>query len=203
MRSVTLLPVALLMSLLTTGAQAAPLGLSNAPPGAVAAAWKKSCARASWVAEAVAALAPSANKACIYATVLEILGEADVEISLDAAGRGPGVRRPVTKGQEDAFLKSVKENAERECKGGGGGGGGLHATVKGLLKFASQEGYWATDNFESTKAKVERAAEAMLKAGLFVPVTKAAEGAAAAAGATIIFDPRVFIDPTKPPEDGT
>jgi hypothetical protein len=178
----------------------AQLGPMNPPPGAVD--FRSMHRRAEWVRTSVQKLVPDADGACIYAVALELVGILEANWSTDVKERGKSPRT-VRKGQEQAFLKSLRENAESEC--GGSGPGGKYATVRGLLEFASEQEEWDKANFEATKRDVLRAAEGLLRLGVFAPAASAAVagGVVANASALITLDPSVFTNPTRTPPDGT
>jgi hypothetical protein len=197
-------------SLLTVGVVAllwsaevhAALGPGTAPPGVTASAWNQMAGRAEWVAESVAKLAPNANKACVYAVVLELLGAHEVGLSQDVSGRGldtPRLRRTVAKGHETSFSDALKKNVDDQC---GGGGGGLAETLRGVLRFAAEQAEWDIANYDALKRDVSRAVEMLVKLGVIMP---AAEGAAAATGTISlpVLDPALFMPKKHDPLDGT
>jgi hypothetical protein len=192
----TLLSMVLLLSSL---AHAAALGPSNPPPGVASEAWGKMTGRADWVARSVAKLAPGANKECVYAVVLELLGEVEVAWSQDEKGRGQGTKRSVAKGREAAFSDALKKNSLDSCGGGGGGSTALVESLKGVLRFTADQEGWDVANHEKLKREVVRAAQGLVGMGLFAP---AAGGAAVPAGVPLpILNPELFMPRER--NDGT
>jgi hypothetical protein len=188
--------------MLSLPAAADPLGPSNPPPGITAEAWKGMTGRAAWVSKSVKAIAPKADSGCVYAVVLELLGGIHASYSQDKPEFREGPR-DVAKGKVKAFKSALKQNSEDEC-GGGSGGAGIADTVRGLLQFAAQQEEWDVANYGELKGSVARAAEAIVKMGIFVP-------AGATEGATLlrtgialpVLDPSLFMPKTSGPNDGT
>ena len=199
-----LFPLLALLVATTTAQAHAALGPSSPPPGVTSSAWNRMTGRAEWVAESVTKIAPKADKPCVYAVVLELLGLAQVEVSLDVKGRRadtPPLRRSVAKGQESSFSEALKRNVDDQCKGGSGGG--LAESLRGVLKFAQDQGEWDTENYEALKRKVIHAAEAMIKLGIFVPAVERAVTLPAAPSVGLpVLNPSLFMSKEHDPRDG-
>jgi hypothetical protein len=195
--------IAPLMLALMAGSAHAALGPTNPPPGVTPAAWKQMTGRADWVARSVSNLSPKANRACVYAVVLRLLGGSELEYSLDVTGRQaetPSMRRSVAKGKETDFSESLERNVEEEC--GGPRGGGLAETLNGVFRFTADNAEWEVANYERLKGDVSRAAEALVKMGAFLPATEAAASATAGMGLPML-NPELFMPRRADPHDGT
>lgn len=186
-----------LLCLATSAAMAAPLSVANPPPGAIPKYWSEAVARAAWIRKTLEA-SGTTKGACIEAVALDILGAMDVEWSKDAKGRGPGTRRKVVAGKEDAFSKALKENANERCKDDdnypGGDGVALQATVRALLHFAEDnvEG-WTTAGVDRFAERLREAAEAVVGMPAMLPAVLRRATTAPAAIPVPILPPSLFM----------
>lgn len=168
--------LALLLVLLSSPAFAS-LGPSNPPPGVTSKAWSEMLGRAAWVRDSVKKFSPNAKVGCIEAVALDLLGAIEVGWSTDPKGRGVGTKRTVAKGQEDAFKRALKDNADKACKDDGDGSGGLQSSVRGLLEWADRQEEWTSSGYGRLKADMLHSIHGFMALGSIVP---AAEGGVAA-----------------------